>query len=464
MERVLSRVLKKITPSEKERRELADTLKRVIDTADSVIKPMGLDKTIAGSFIRDTWLADKKEIDLFIMFPVSCSRAELESLGLETGKKIVKKLRGEYEIAYAEHPYVRGRVNDFAIDVVPCYKVKSASKIISAVDRTPFHNRYMAEYLKPEMSKEVRLLKQFCKAIEVYGSDIRTLGFSGYLCELLIIKYKTFKNLVLSARKWEFEKFIDLEHHCSIKNPKSFFKNQPLIVIDPTDPKRNVAAALSEENFIKFVKSCEHFVKKPSEGFFRRDMRTVKISELKKYLKGRGTEIFAVWFKRPGVVDDILWSQMRKTSFRLVNLLKDNDFEVFNVSVWSDEKDSYLLLEMKSWFLPKIRKLKGPPVYSKKHSEQFTEKYKRAKTYVECKVWVAEVERKYRKLENLLKDFLKRNEKSLLMDGVRSYVAKSVAKDFEILSGRGFEKAIEKNEEFARFVRKYFEGDVSKNI
>jgi tRNA nucleotidyltransferase (CCA-adding enzyme) len=187
MDGILRKVLKKITPTDKERKELVGVLNKLTDAADSIIEPMGLDKTIAGSFIRDTWLTDKKEIDLFIMFPVSCSRLELEKLGLEAGREIVRKLKGKYEIAYAEHPYVRGKINGFSVDIVPCYKVKSASKIISAVDRTPFHNIYIAKNLKPEMSKEVRLLKQFCKSIEVYGSDIRTLGFSGYLCELLTI-------------------------------------------------------------------------------------------------------------------------------------------------------------------------------------------------------------------------------------------------------------------------------------
>jgi len=463
MDGVLKGVLKKITPNEKERKELSDVLKRVIDVTERVIEPMGLEKTIAGSFIRDTWLKDKKEIDLFIMFPVSYSRENLEKLGLETGKNIVKELKGKYEIAYAEHPYVRGNVNGFAIDIVPCYKVESASKIISSVDRTPFHNKYIAKNLKPEMSREVRLLKQFCKAIEVYGSDVRTLGFSGYLCELLIIKYRNFKRLVLSSRRWRPGKCIDLEGHCSIKRPVSFFRNQPLIVIDPTDPKRNVAAVISEENFMKFVKFSEKFVERPSEKFFEKNMRTVKIVEMRKYLKSRGTRIFAVWFRRPKVVDDILWSQMRKTSLRIINLLKDNEFEVFDSSVWSDEKNSYLIFEMKSWFLPRIRKLSGPPVYSKKHSKQFTEKYEKANVYVEGRVWVAEIEREYRKVENLLKDFLGRRKKDLLKDGIRSYIAKSVSKDFGILSGKDFERAA-KNKEFARFLRKYFEVKAFKKI
>ncbi len=456
MDNVLRNVLKRITPSENERRKMRDILKRVIEAADKIIKPLGLEKTIAGSFIRDTWLKDKKEIDLFILFPVSAPREDLEKIGIDVGKKIVKLLGGEYEIAYAEHPYVKGKFGGFSIDIVPCYKVKSASKIISAVDRTPFHNRYIEKNLKPVMSKEVRLLKQFCKAMDVYGSDVKTLGFSGYLCELLIIKYKTFRNLVLKARAWKPGEFIDLGRHCTIKNPKSFFKDQPLIVIDPTDPKRNVAAALSEENFVKFVKSCEAFVKNPSKKFFERDRRTISISKFRMYLKERGTKFFAVWFRRPKVVDDILWSQMRKTCSRIANLLKEYEFEVFENAVWSDEKDSYLIFEMSEWFLPKKRKLEGPPVYSKKHSKQFTEKYRKAKVYVEGKIWVAEVEREYRDAEKLLERFLKRSEKSLLMDGVRSHIAKSIAKEFKILDSKGFEKVLSRNKELSIFIRKYF--------
>lgn len=455
MKEVLEKVLKRITPSDSERSELSGVLKKVLNVVDDVIKPLGLDKTIAGSFIRDTWLLDKREIDLFIMFPVSYSREGLERVGLDVGRKIIRKLGGRYEIAYAEHPYVRGEVNGFAVDIVPCYKVKSASKIKSAVDRTPFHNRYIAEYLRPDMPKEVRLLKQFCKAIDVYGSDIRTLGFSGYLCELLIIKYKTFKNLVRFARNWGFGKFIDLEGHCSVR--KGYFKNHPLIVIDPTDPKRNVAAALSNENFTKFVEACGKFSKKPSVRFFEVDRRVIEKSEFRKRLKGRGTELFVLKFERPRVVDDILWSQMRRTVVRIIGLSKESEFEVFDHSVWSDGKDSYLIFEMKVWELPAIQKLLGPPVYSKEHSEEFKGKYKKDNVYVEGERWAVEVRRKHRDFEKLLRDFLGESEKKLLKVGVRSHIARSISRGFVILKTKDVEKIVERDREFAVFMRKYLE-------
>lgn len=456
MEKIVRKVLKKIVPSKKERETFEKVLAKVVKTADDVIKPYGLEKTITGSFIRDTWLTDKREVDLFILFPEEYPREKLEKDGLALGKKIIKKLGGRYEIAYAEHPYVKGKFEGFNIDIVPCYKVASASQIKSAVDRTPFHNEYIMKNLKPEMTNEVRLLKQFCKASGIYGSDIRTQGFSGYLCELLIIKYKTFINLVKNAKDWDFGVFIDLEKHSKFTKDDERFKGQPLIVIDPTDPKRNVAASLSPENFIKFVEKCRVFVENPSVSFFEIKKKMLTKKMLKRYLKKRGTYLFIIRFKRPNVVDDILWSQMRKTSVRLSNLLKEYDFEVFEKDVWADEKYAYLIFEMKTFFLPPLKIVRGPPIYSKKHVEEFRKKYGK-KAYIEGNRWFAEIKREYVKCTSLVKDFLKKSEKKLLVLGVRSYLAKEISKGFNILEGDKIEKLLEKNKELSVFLRSYFD-------
>jgi tRNA nucleotidyltransferase (CCA-adding enzyme) len=457
MERVLKKVLKKITPSDADRERFCRILEKIEKSTDTVIKPLGLEKTIAGSFIRDTWLADKKEMDMFIMFDTSVSRERLEKVGLSVGKKIIGRLGGRYEIAYAEHPYVRGVVGGFSVDIVPCYKVASASKIKSAVDRTPFHNKYMIENLKPEMAGEVRLAKQFCKAMDVYGSDVRTLGFSGYLCELLIIKYGNFKKLVKAAARWKPGFLIDLENHCNFSSTSDQFRGQPLIVIDPTDPKRNVAAALSHENFNKFIAASGKFVDRPSLKFFEIDRVPLKAGDMKKRMAKRKTEMFAVEFARPGVVDDILWSQMRKTSFRIARLLSENGFEVFEQFVWSDSKKAYIIFEMKRWNLPENVRIIGPPVSSEKHSDEFKKKYGSSGIYSENGRWVATTKRKCREVEVLLRGFLKSRKKTLLQEGVRSYVAEGISGGFRLLKSDDLAKTAQRNEEFSIFVKKYFE-------
>ncbi|MCK5023613.1 MAG: CCA tRNA nucleotidyltransferase, partial [Candidatus Aenigmarchaeota archaeon] len=355
-----------------------------------------------------------------------------------------------------EHPYVKGKIREFSIDIVPCYKVKSAANIKSAVDRTPFHNRYITSNLKPRMSDDVRLLKQLCKATDIYGSDVKTMGFSGYLCELLIINYKTFKSLINNAKKWKTGTFIDIENRFDLDDPKSFFEKEPLIVIDPTDPRRNVSAALSVENFAKFVNVCSDFSKSPSEKMFEIDRRNISRKTFNNYMKKRGTQMFAVKFNRPNVVDDVLWSQMRRTTSRLVTLANEYEFKVFSNSVWSDEKQSILLLEMKTWNLSETQRLIGPPVASKKHADEFINKYGRKNIYTEGDKWAVTVKRKYRDFDKLLKDFLSRSNKKLLDDGIRSHIAKSMHKKFNVMKNDDIAKFID-NTSFSIFLRKYFE-------
>ena len=125
IDRILEKVLQKIIPNKTEHREIENIMKKVTSKTEKIIEPFKLSYTIAGSFIRNTYMLDKKEFDIFIMFPESYSREKLEKMGLKIGEKIVKSLKGKYIIAYAEHPYVRARINGYEVDIVPCYKTVS---------------------------------------------------------------------------------------------------------------------------------------------------------------------------------------------------------------------------------------------------------------------------------------------------------------------------------------------------
>ena len=95
------------------------------------------------------------------------------------------------EESYAEHPYIRGYYKNYKIEIVPCYKIEKASQKLSAVDRTPLHTQFIKENLKENQKKEVRLLKQFLIGIDWYGAEADVEGFSGYLCEILILTFKS---------------------------------------------------------------------------------------------------------------------------------------------------------------------------------------------------------------------------------------------------------------------------------
>ena len=414
---------------------------------------------LAGSFTRNTWLSHKKEFDIFIQFHVETSREDLEKLGLELGKKIVKSFKGSFEIAYAEHPYVRSKIKGYDVDIVPCYKVESAEKIKSAVDRTPFHNQYLSKKLHPHQSAEVRLMKMLCKVNGLYGSDLKTQGFSGYLCELLIVKYDDFKTLLKEVSGWlPGQVFIDLEGKYS-GNRKEFY-NQPLVLIDPVDPKRNVAAALSPAIFVKFVGLAKEFLAKPSETYFQGKEAKTKTSELLRKIKSRKTLFLGVSFKRPGIVDDIVYPQLRKTAKRLVDILKEYEFVCIGQAISTDEKTCWVLLEFEVWNLPDIRRVVGPPVFAIKNSQDFVDKYKKiGRVWVEEDRWVAEVPRQFKDARQKIIHSLSDKASILKAKGIANHMAVSISKGFKVLDAKQVLKT--GNKDLIEIIRKYLEENLA---
>lgn len=449
IDKILDNVSKKITPTKSEEKQLISIIRLVERSVERSIS--GLSYTLAGSFTRDTWMKDKKEFDIFIMFPENVTNQELERKGLELGKKIVKDIKGTYKVAYAEHPYTRAKFRGYDVDIVPCYNLSDTSKIKSSVDRTPFHNRYLTKRFTPSLSKQTRLLKQFLKANNLYGSNTKTQGFSGYLCELLIYNYKTFNSLIIQASDWEPGVYIDIEKHH--KN-RPHYPN-PLIVIDPVDPKRNVSAVVSSDNFMKFVSVCKQFKNKPKESLFFK--KPVKPKPLKSVLESRKTQFLAIEFKKPDILDDILYPQLRRTAKRLVKLLKDYEFQVMGYDIYANNKCT-IMLEMEVWSLPHVRKLHGPPISVKNHSKEFIFKYKKTRLWVEDDSWKAEIKRKYPIAESLLKKTLSQSPASLKEAGIASYVAKSM-KNFKILKNSQLASRA-KSKDFYEFLINYLENRV----
>lgn len=451
-DRILAAVLKKVTPDQRAQQAITAITQRVQEAAQEVSAPHGFRYTLAGSFLRDTWMPHKKEFDLFILLPEDLDRQTLEEKGLEIGRRIVQKLGGAYKVAYAEHPYVRAQIQGYSIDIVPCYHVASAAQIKSAVDRTPFHNRWLAEHFRKEQAGQARLLKQFTTGLGIYGSDAQTEGFSGYLSELLIVHYGSFRRLVTEAARWEPGMHIDLMKH---KDPGVRFAD-PLIVIDPVDPKRNVAAVLSPANFMRLVSACRQFVQKPSLTFFFPTTRRPRIGTLRQTMKKRGTRLIAVQFRRPDVLPDIWYPQLRKTAKRLEHILAEYDFRAMNSGVWSSGAQAVILFEMEVWSLPRTRKLRGPEIFARKRARQFLTKYRSGRTWVEGDCWVAEISRKYQAADAKLRDTLSETAAILRAKGIASLVAESVAKRFALLDEKRMLALAKKEADFAVFLDGFF--------
>jgi tRNA nucleotidyltransferase (CCA-adding enzyme) len=98
-------------------------------------------------------------------------------------------------------------------DIVPSTEVgdpsKSGEKL--SVERTPLHTRYVKSRLSECMKDDVRLLKSFFKSIGVYGAESHVGGFSGYVCELLVIRYGSFRKVLEAISRWGPGVYVDVE-------------------------------------------------------------------------------------------------------------------------------------------------------------------------------------------------------------------------------------------------------------
>lgn len=466
MDAILKKALKLVVPKPAEKKRLESLAAKALGLANKDALKHDAYAIIAGSLTRNTWLPGKMEFDVFVLFKPSVPRERLEKLGLKIGKDVMHKLGGRDVTEYAEHPYTSGCVHGLNIDIVPCYELESTEQLKSAVDRTPFHVRYIERRLAPESSNEVRLLKQFCTAAGVYGADAKTEGFSGYVCELLTIRYGRFANALKEIAGWRAGTIIDIENFFRKEEHKELarmFKGNSLILIDPTDRTRNTAAAVSAESFCKLRSAARRFLEKPGmDAFFPKPKKPLGLKELKAQMKQRESSVIAVSFRPPAVVPDVMWPQLRRFGQRLEAILKENDFDVIRRGVYTDCAGlAAVLLEVESCMLPVVRKRVGPSVFDEDGAKGFAKKYKTGVIngpFVEDGFWTVEVERRFRSAEEKIIDSLGDPLRVLEAKGIPSHVAKAVSRGFGVTSDlRKIDLLVRRNNGFGVFLRDYFE-------
>lgn len=405
MQRVLSRVLPAIRPSAEElSTELGFAQMLVAHINENA--PKGCQVVLTGSVAKRTFLRDKRDIDIFVLFPRSVPKETLEARIKDIMESAFPSLH--YQLSYAEHPYSRFHFEGRRIDLVPAYKITKAAERISAVDRSVLHTGFVNSKLKRKQVDDVLLLKQFLRSNGIYGAEIKIGGFSGYLCELLIIRYGGFPALLRAVSKWKPAApagiFIDLAKYYKPQEAKGAVKRfaSRLVVIDPTDRNRNVAAAVSGANLSLFISQCKAFVRKPSESqFFKRpELFEEKTARLRK-----SSKLITLSMPRPDIVDDILWGQLHKLAGQLECHLK----EFGPREIVADDSRHLvrlgILLDRDT--LPKTMLVAGPPLAMKKHVEQFRKSHRKGKFVIRKKKIFAEVKRPVTKAEDAIHAFFR---------------------------------------------------------
>ncbi|MEF8907698.1 MAG: CCA tRNA nucleotidyltransferase [Haloarculaceae archaeon] len=370
---VVEAVRDRVVPTDEERRQLRETVAALTERAEAAVADLPVDAEVlqVGSTARDTWLAGDRDIDLFVAFPPDLDRDDLEEYGLQVGHAVLPDGHEEY----AEHPYVVGTCDGYDVDLVPCFDVADATAIQSAVDRTPFHTRYLRRRMDDDFADEARVAKQFCKGVGVYGSDLRTRGFSGFLLELLVCEYGGFRQLVEAAADWEPPVELDPEGHAAA----SF--EDPLVVVDPTDPERNVAAVCSAENVARLQHYARELLADPRVDLFEPDEpEPLDVAAVREHVAARGTTPLAVRFEVPDLVEDQLWPQLDKSLAGLAEELDRRGFDVLRTTALAceDAADAALLVELAVAELPAVERHEGPPVNVREHAGNFLAAYAEA--------------------------------------------------------------------------------------
>lgn len=359
-------VLSLIRPTPEEVSHINGVAQRILDRIRADGRAEGM---VVGSVARGTWIHGDRDLDIFLLFDPSLSREELEEQGLSLARAIAAAEAERFREKYAEHPYINASIDGLDVDLVPCYRVESACSIKSAVDRTPFHTVYIRERIQPFID-DVLLLKQFAKAGGIYGSDQMTEGFAGYLCELLILSYGGFLPLLEAASRWRPGIIIDPAGHRARDFP------EPLVVVDPVDPKRNVSASVSLTRMCEFIELARGYIGEPGRAFFFPPPRPVlSVDEAACLLSRRGTFLYAIVLPTPPYIEDIVVPQLRKSLDAIRGLLDRHGFSVNRADCEMHEETSMLLFELLVEELPSVVRHAGPPVWNHVNASRFSSKY-----------------------------------------------------------------------------------------
>ena len=416
MKQIISKISKTVTPSkitERSKKQIAEIAFGLVEKeVEKYSEVIGLE--FGGSFAKGTWLTKDADVDIFIKFKKDVSEEKFEKISKKIGFDSLKKY-SPY-VRYSQHPYVEAKIKDTKINVVPFYDVK-VGEWKSAADRSPFHTKFMKKSLTTKMRNEVKILKTFLKSNGIYGAEIARQGFSGYISEVLILEFGSFENLIESISKVKENQIIG-------KTTKKF--DTSIVVIDPVDNNRNLAAAISDENIGKFILISRAFRKKPSLEFFKN--KKSRISN--KFWDN----LLVVKFDFKARSPDIIWGQIKRATSTLSTQLELGGFTVLRSKSHTDQqKEAYLLFFLESTKINEIYSKKGPEFFRDDSTNSFiTKNLKNAEL-----VWVGN-DRKMISLEkrnhtdpsSFMKEFLKKN--------LQMGIPKGLQDDFK----RGFKVSI----------------------
>ncbi|MFC1648529.1 nucleotidyltransferase domain-containing protein [Nanoarchaeota archaeon] len=408
MEAILRGMMKKLDPG-------MSSMSKVIATVNQINKALdehgiNAECVVGGSFAKGTHLKGDHDVDLFVRFDYNKYHSQ------DISKILKNALPFKAETLPGSRDYFQFDKGNMSFEVVPVLYVDTYEDAKNVTDMSPLHATWFNRHVKKELglNNEVRLAKQFCKANKVYGAESYIQGFSGHVMDILIIYYGSFEKLVKAASQWSSRVVIDVEHHLS--NPlKQLNKSKiqsPLVLVDPLQPDRNAAAALSRDKFELFKSRCKEYLKNPSEDFFK--PTKLEFYDLKKKAGNKYFVFLEAWPYKGK--DDVMGAKLRQVHEHLFMKLNEQEWNILEadwefvkaVKTRSKKKDLSKEPHGKLYFviskkvLPYLERT-GPPVQQHEDVKKFAKAHEH--TYVRGGRLYAKVKRKYMNPEDYI-DYL----------------------------------------------------------
>ncbi|MBT3395060.1 hypothetical protein HOA59_00670 [archaeon] len=395
-------ILKEISPTKQEKKELK---KKVNSFLKSFKKSKGVKFVVGGSYAKNTWLSGNPDIDVFARFDYKTYKDK--DISKELGDLLSKKYK--FTKVHGSRDYYHIDIDKTIFEVVPVLEIKKPEEAKNVTDVSAFHVKYIKKHTNKKLQNEIRILKHFCKANDLYGAESYIRGFSGYVLEILISHYKSFNKLIKSVKLWEEKTVLDPAKYYKSKreiglelNPS---KVSPLILIDPVQPDRNAAAALGKKVYNKLINLAKIY--DGSDAFFRK--KEVDLKDLKGY---NILSITPLTGKK-----DIVGAKLLKSLEYIKKQLELNDFKVIDYG-WKWETKAYFWFKIES---PKSKTKKhyGPTKDKKTHIEAFKKKHKKQKIHKGIKGIYIIQERRFTKSEDILNYLIKQKNVSEKLKNIK---------------------------------------------
>ncbi len=410
---IYSEILDEKKVSKKEHEELLKKTDAVLKELQDELNRLKLNAEVmlGGSAAKGTFVKGDFDCDVFIRFDKEYEDKKISGY-LARALKIFKGI----DKVHGSRDYFQGKIEGINYEFVPVKRISEPSEAFNVTDCSPLHVKWMEENIKsnPELTNQIILTKLFCKAQRIYGAESYIKGFSGHVIDILVAYYKTFEELLKNSSEWQKGTIIDIENHKTGELINES-KINSLIVIDPIQPLRNAAAALSVECMEIFKKRSKEFLKKPSKDFFEKKEITVDGIKLKK--DENENELFVIEATPLKGKEDVVGTKILKVFEHIKRHLELHEFSLIDWG-WEWDKKEYAIM----WFVTKPEELaqeklrEGPPVHEKKDADRFMKKH--SDYFIENNRLCAYVKRDFTKAEDLIRhliddEYVKQRTKSI---------------------------------------------------